>query len=354
MAKKIEKSDYCLDCGTHQGDSNYCPNCGQLNNARKPNVFELIREAVENLFAFDSRFYKTIGPLLFLPGKLSTRFVSGKRTRYVLPIRMFILSTFLLLAVISCNQNISKNNWYDVDYVEESNGNILTSFVTLTVDTTGIAPSKLDSLIENKWIYLDSSTDQYVVNPDNGYSNSMMWFLRGTKVAEFYQHAFHNKQQSVDSALVELNQEPSFWNHLLYSTTLKMSLVKGNDFINYINGNVLIILLLFIPTVALLMKGLYFNKRIYYVDHFVFATHVQTALFLYMTLLIVSYWFIQSDVLYFVYAFGVLTYIYLAIKRFYKQSWFMSAVKFIVLNLSLTVVFALFIVAVTMVSAILY
>lgn len=356
MAKRIEKTENCLNCGTQQGDANFCPNCGQLNNARKPNVLELIREAFENLFAFDSRFYKTIGPLLFRPGRLTLNYVAGKRSSYVLPIRLFIISIFILLAVISCNTTIDKSKWYEVERPEmESEGSsLLASFVTLNVDTSGIAPEKLDSLVENEWIIKDTTHTGYRVNPNKGYSNTANWYFGDTRMSEFYKHSYNHRLQPVDDALAELEYEQSFTNHLLYSTALKLSLMKGDEFIDYINSNVLIILLLFIPIIALLMKGLYFYKKIYYVDHFVFATHVQTALSLYMSLLIILFWILQTEILYLIYLVGIMVYIYLAIKRFYKQNWFITFVKFSVLNFTLFIVTIIFILLVATVSVILY
>ncbi|TNE28340.1 MAG: DUF3667 domain-containing protein [Bacteroidetes bacterium] len=356
MAKRIKKTETCLNCGTHQGDANYCPNCGQFNNSKKPNVLELIREALENLFAFDSRFYKTLGPLLFRPGRLTINYVEGKKSRYVLPIRLFIISIFLLLAVISCNNSIDKERWYEVDrpQLENEGASLLSSVVHLNVDTSGISPAKLDSLIENDWIILDTASSRFLVNPNKGYSNTVNWYFGDSRFSEFYQYSYNHKLQPVDDALEELNFEPTFTNHLLYSTALKISLMKGDDFMNYISSNVLIILLLFIPIIALVMKGLYIYKGIYYVDHFVFATHIQTALSLYMSLLIMSYWILQSEVLYLVYYLGIMTYIFLAIKRFYRQNWFITFIKFSILNIVLFIVTIIFILLVATVSVILY
>ena len=63
-----------------------------------------------SLFAFDSEFYRSIGPLLLNPGKLSLTFTEGKRQHYMLPVRMFIVIIILFLTVNSINKGFGFND----------------------------------------------------------------------------------------------------------------------------------------------------------------------------------------------------------------------------------------------------
>lgn len=355
MKRRIEKTDRCLNCNHEQGDANYCPDCGQFNNARKPNIWELIRDAVENLFAFDSRFYRTLAPLMWRPGKLTLEYVEGKRARYVLPIRLFILITIVFLAAVSCSERLSEEHWYEVDRPEKSEAsNPIPDFVHMQMDTSDVPKEQLDSLIRNKWIVWDSTDEKFNINPESSLYDSLDLAIGIETLDRMYKHALLNPYEPVDSALVNMELPPTFFNHLLYSNCLKVSLMNMNEFSSYIYRNILIILLLFIPIMGLTFKALYFYKGIYYVDHFIFAIHVQTAMFAYLTLVILIDELGVGALSTILFIPGAAVYILLAMRRFYKQSWFLTILKFFVVNALLLFVSIIFILLVTSVSLILY
>jgi len=78
-----------------------CPLCGQKRLEREDMSFRhLIGESFLDYFHFDSKFFRTIVPLVLKPGKLSLEFMKGKRKSYVEPFRLFLVISiiyFLLL-----------------------------------------------------------------------------------------------------------------------------------------------------------------------------------------------------------------------------------------------------------------
>lgn len=358
---RIEKAEQCLNCGHPTGSANFCSNCGQLNNAHKPNLAELIREAFENLFAFDTRFYHTLWPLLSKPGKVTEEFVKGRRVHYVLPIRLFILLTFFLLAAISCDNRISERAWYEVDRPQPEGTSPFGDF-TLPVanldslNENQISPTEkaqLDSLLQTGQLVKDES-GEYRFSPGIWADSSSDTFNLGwDKAGAMYRHARAHPQQSVDDALVDLNLPPTFWNHLIYSNALKISFMSANEFFSYIGRHLLIIFLLFIPVMAFLLKGLYFYKGIYYVDHFIFALHVQSAVFAYFILATILSWIIGGWIIY-VAVLGTMLYVWLAMKRFYKQGFLLTTFKYFTMNFILVFVSIIFLILVATVSVLLY
>ncbi len=66
----------------------------------------LLREFLEDFLELDSRFMRTLKPLLFKPGKLTRDYLDGKRFRYTPPIRLYIFSSmafFILAAMLAGN-----------------------------------------------------------------------------------------------------------------------------------------------------------------------------------------------------------------------------------------------------------
>ena len=70
---KRQKGSECLNCGQDIGDSNYCSNCGQVNDTRRLTFIELIGESLSNFFAVDGRIFRTLRDVLIKPGKRKTR-----------------------------------------------------------------------------------------------------------------------------------------------------------------------------------------------------------------------------------------------------------------------------------------
>lgn len=356
MPKRIIKTEHCTNCNTFQGDANFCPNCGQPNNSRKPNAWELVVEAVENLFAFDSKFYRSLPPLLWKPGKMPSEIIHGKRSKYVPPLRLFILMTFLMLFALSCEQSMSKEHWYDIT---PPSANDEGGIVNFSIDSANIEPHRIDSLLLTGDLYIDSASNKLYVSQKSSFRDTLITELGNAYIDKLHDHAILNPEQNVDEALHELGLSPTFWNHLFYSNVHKVTQMTAEEFGKYLRGNLLIILLMFIPVMALMLKVLYLNQSVYFVDHFIFAIQGQTTLFAYITIvelitIALSAFTSLSDILYVIMALMFIVYIFIAMKRFYGENRLLTTVKFAAMNLGLVFVSLIFIFLVATVSVILY
>ena len=95
---------HCQNCET-QYKGNYCPECGQsATEFNKPIKF-LFVDIVGNIFAFDTRFWKTIISLIFKPGTLTANYVQGQRARYMPPFRLYIFTSFFVFLLLSIYVN---------------------------------------------------------------------------------------------------------------------------------------------------------------------------------------------------------------------------------------------------------
>ena len=84
---------YCQNCKTPY-EGIYCHECGQsVKEFNKPIKF-LIFDIVGNVFAFDTRFWKTIFTLIFKPGTYTANYIQGQRARYMSPFRLYIFTSF--------------------------------------------------------------------------------------------------------------------------------------------------------------------------------------------------------------------------------------------------------------------
>lgn len=90
MVKPVspEKTPLCLNCGSQQVE-NYCALCGQKAQATQQPLHLFLSEAFETLFNADSRWLATIKDLFYKPGTVTTEYISGKRVKYLHPVRLY-------------------------------------------------------------------------------------------------------------------------------------------------------------------------------------------------------------------------------------------------------------------------
>jgi len=67
----------------------------------------MIVDFMGNMFAFDTRFWKTFKAVLYKPGEMTNEFVKGHRVRYMPPFRFYIFMSFVFFFLL--NYSISKN-----------------------------------------------------------------------------------------------------------------------------------------------------------------------------------------------------------------------------------------------------
>jgi len=92
--RKLANSAQCLNCGTELKGP-FCYYCGQPDKNLMRFFPALLRDLLEDAFDLDSRFMRTLRPLLFHPGKLTRDYLDGRRFRYVAPMRLYIFSSML-------------------------------------------------------------------------------------------------------------------------------------------------------------------------------------------------------------------------------------------------------------------
>jgi hypothetical protein len=87
----------CANCGATTGGA-YCPGCGQDTKLEPPTVAEYLRELLAHFVHLDAKFWRTLGTLFFLPGKLPADYLANKRARYFKPLRLYLATIAIAFA----------------------------------------------------------------------------------------------------------------------------------------------------------------------------------------------------------------------------------------------------------------
>ena len=91
-AQKVPDNTECQNCGAHlRGD--YCHNCGQAAREPRRAVIGLVQDVFVDTLAIDGKLARTIGLLLWRPGRLAKSYLDGKRVTYSPPFRLYLFAS---------------------------------------------------------------------------------------------------------------------------------------------------------------------------------------------------------------------------------------------------------------------
>ncbi|MEO0560123.1 MAG: DUF3667 domain-containing protein [Bacteroidota bacterium] len=95
-----DPSTLCLNCGNALPGA-YCPSCGQKAQRLRQPVHLFLRDSFVEFFGLDGRIWKTLGVLLFKPGRLTSTYIAGRRMAYLRPLRIYLSSTLLFFVLLA-------------------------------------------------------------------------------------------------------------------------------------------------------------------------------------------------------------------------------------------------------------
>jgi hypothetical protein len=95
-----DKPEVCLNCG-EKLLGEFCWRCGQeAVDLRRP-MRDLASDFLEDVLDLDSKLLRTIGPLLFRPGRLTLEYLAGRRAPYVRPLKLYLLAALVAFGVLA-------------------------------------------------------------------------------------------------------------------------------------------------------------------------------------------------------------------------------------------------------------
>jgi predicted RNA-binding Zn-ribbon protein involved in translation (DUF1610 family) len=95
----------CLNCGESFGERGerrrrFCPECGQETTLRAPTLGEFAQQFGGAYFATEGALWRSLVLLLFRPGALTVHYLAGRRKHYVLPLRLYLTISVLVLLLV--------------------------------------------------------------------------------------------------------------------------------------------------------------------------------------------------------------------------------------------------------------
>ncbi len=160
----------CANCDTIV-TGKYCANCGQPNFPLQMPLRVFLKSAIHEIFALDSRLFRTLGPLLFKPGHVTNDYVSGHRAKYVPPFRLYIIISFILFLILAIvpSDVININNTDSDDTTEVNVDSLLATLDDIPLEGVSNLPipaieaeSADTSELARKILAIDANKDRFM------------------------------------------------------------------------------------------------------------------------------------------------------------------------------------------------
>jgi Protein of unknown function (DUF3667) len=314
---------YCENCGAPMAGP-FCAQCGQAAVDYRRSFRHVIVDVLDSFLNWDSKFFATIGWLIARPWHLTNQFVAGRRVRYVHPLRLYLLVSILFFFVV--------NYWAKSIHADPSK---LSAEDRAEIAVDPDIPPKVKAQVQRA---LDAKG---LTQPDAQASPSPEAAVppQPTTTASPPPSVASPSPSGDFGPLLQLDKPTSDplekWLEQKAKEKMGEHGSKMALFIATLFSNLPYMMLCCIPLFALVLKVLYVRKRIFYIDHLVYALHIHSFAYLAIMLIVLitiglnrlipgvfAGWIIAAIWI------TSAAQIFLSIRRVYRQGWFFTVFKF--------------------------
>ena len=377
--RKIQRPaiTHCENCGAElQG--HWCAKCGQPAIDYRRSFRHVIADLLNEFLNWDSKFFTTIGLLVVRPWKLTNQFLAGHRVRYVHPLRLYLLASILFFFAV--NYAIKSAHFDPINLSPENRAEIrdelqrenlapeVRAKIQAALGGLEVAPNKrarLEEELKREDLSADARREiQERLQHGDPVPNAR------TKIEDAMKDLSPEVRARIQDALKRASPTPAQEPHQPGQTTPeprendRPRLEPGSDknastpfekwiearakekmgehgtkmglFISTLFSNLPYMMLACVPLFACVLKILYVRRRIFYIDHLIYALHIHTFAYTGIMLILlatiglnrvvpgpIAGWIIALLWIAF------LVQIFLSIRRVYRQGWFISIFKFL-------------------------
>ena len=297
----------CANCGYEPMES-FCPQCGQSDRHYARSLGSVVLEFLREMFELDSRLFRTLKLLFFKPGSLTREFSRNRRVSFVSPVRLYIFASFVFFLLLSLFGNLGE----------------------------GFVPGMVD---EDRADAADEVRINVVTQP----SDSLSQLTTEERLAAFRAALPPEQRRKADDILrrpegdigrrIILSgaaEEFEEWNWIGRFFLLGVIDILHDPSIvrQRLLANMPIAMFFVLPVLGVVLAIFHFRKKKrFYVEHLVFAIHIQTFTFLIYAIALLlpeegpGSW-VRAGCLLVPYPYFVI-----ALRRYYENGWALSVAK---------------------------
>src|SRR5438874_1919102 len=323
---------HCENCGA-QLTGNYCAQCGQAAVDYRRSFRHVVADVLESFLNWDSKFFTTIALLVLKPWRLTNAFLAGKRVRYVNPLRLYLLASILFFFAVNYG---AKGLRFEPGKLSAKDRAELEADLKST-DLPPAARQELEGLLRESSPAPASSPSTNTPLPVASTSPNAPSATASPKTDK-QKREYGKIGERPFMVFDEAKSTTTFERWIEARAKEKMGEhgTKMGLFIATLFSNLPYMMLCCIPLFAFVLKLLYIRRRLFYIDHLIYALHIHTFFYAGIMLIVlatiglnratpgpIAGWVIALLWI----AFVVQN--FLSIRRVYRQGWFISVFKFL-------------------------
>jgi Protein of unknown function (DUF3667) len=323
---------HCENCGAElQG--HWCAQCGQPAIEYRRSFRYVVADLLNEFLNWDSKFFTTIALLILKPWRLTNEFLAGKRVRYVNPLRLYLLASILFFFAVNFG---AKGIHFDPSKLDAKDRAELESDLK-DADLPPEARKKLKALLRD-------SSPSPAPSPLTNEPSSSAAPTASSDVASPQPAESANEQKKYGKigerpfVVFDGGKSSTPFERWIEARAKEKMGEKGTKmglFVSTLLSNLPYMMLCCIPLFAFVLKVLYIRRRIFYIDHLIYALHIHTFFYTAIMLIVLATIGLNrfapgpiADWLIALLWIAFVTQIFLSIRYVYRQGWFFSIFKF--------------------------
>lgn len=362
---------HCQNCGAPLAGE-YCAQCGQHAIDYKRSLFQLVIDAADSFFNWDTKFFRTIGTLLLKPWRLTNDFNVGRRVRHVHPLRLYLLASiafFLMLRMLNLStgpiqlsaadraeivRNLAKMTATDSPLPPDVREKVEAARAKIAQTEGALSVEERKAVKEAFRAYLASSVREKLAVEERERLRETIARLPVARRPAGSPSPAPEVEPGTHPPIPEPPPVPSTgpkihfgpdenrektpfekWLEGRIREKIGEDGTKGELFLETLRENIPVMMLCCIPLFAFVLKVLYFWQRRFYIEHLVYALHIHS--FAYIGVVVITLigmalgrWSETAQALISIaLSFALFVQVLLSIRHVYGQGWFFTFFKFI-------------------------
>jgi len=332
---------HCENCGAElQG--HWCSQCGQPAIEYRRSFRYVVADLLNEFLNWDSKFFTSIALLIVKPWRLTNEFLAGKRVRYVNPLRLYLLASILFFFAV--NFGAKRVHIDPTKFGDEQRAEVAAAIadkrgeIEKELSKENLTPEQKEKL-QKALDYLTKPKSSATTTPTPEKTSPPTEAPSASPTAASGQQTYGPVGDRPFVVFDDAKSTTPFERWIEGRAKEKMGEhgTKMGFFISTLFSNLPYMMLCCIPLFALVLKLLYIRRRLFYIDHLIYALHIHSFFYAGVMLIVlatiglthfapgaISGWLIALLWITFV------TQIFLSIRYVYRQGWFFSIFKFLI------------------------
>ena len=331
---------HCENCGAEL-HGHWCSQCGQPAIEYRRSFRYVVSDLLNEFLNWDSKFFTSIALLIFKPWRLTNEFLAGKRVRYVNPLRLYLLASILFFFAVNYGAKGIKID--PTKFPDEKRAEVAAAIadkrgeIEEQLSKEDLTPEQRQKL-QKALDYLTKPKSSATTTPAPEETASVTPAPNASPTTAPDQQTYGPVGDRPFVVFDDAKSTTPFERWIEGRAKEKMGEhgTKMGLFISTLFSNLPYMMLCCIPLFALVLKLLYIRRRIFYIDHLIYALHIHSFFYAAVMLIVlatiglthwapgaVAGWLITLLWITFVIQ------IFLSIRYVYRQGWFFSIFKFL-------------------------